>query len=119
MKRILVMNLGSTSFKLKLYEMGAQERLTATGGVENVGGAGAYSVRVGDRTESGACECKTHADAMEKCMAILGGMGVCADLRTLDAVGYKAVHGGRVSGAKESGNKISEFFLHKFSPPSS
>ena len=37
MKRILVLNLGSTSFKFKLYEMGEKENLLATGGVENIG----------------------------------------------------------------------------------
>ena len=47
MKRILVLNLGSTSFKFKLYEMGAEEVMLATGGVESIGGDGAYVVRAG------------------------------------------------------------------------
>jgi len=100
MKRILVLNLGSTSFKFKLYEMGGEETMLATGGVESVGGGGAYSVRAGGLSEKGRCDCPTHLDALEKCMEALGRLGVPVDMRSLDAVGYKAVHGGGVSGSR-------------------
>jgi acetate kinase len=100
MKRILVLNLGSTSFKFKLYEMGEAEALLATGGVESIGGEGAYIVRAGEAAEKGACGCKTHADALELTMAALGRLGVAVDMRSLDAIGYKAVHGGSISGSQ-------------------
>lgn len=100
MKRILVLNLGSTSFKFKLYEMGEAERLLAAGGVESVGAEGAYAVRAGDAAEKGPCACKTHADALALSMAALERMGVPVNMQSLDAVGYKAVHGGAISGAQ-------------------
>lgn len=100
MKRILVLNLGSTSFKFKLYEMGEAETLLATGGVESIGGEGAYIVRAGEETEKGPCGCKTHADALELSMAALARLKVEVDMGSLDAVGYKAVHGGAISGSQ-------------------
>lgn len=100
MKRILVNNLGSTSFKFKLYEMGEAETLLATGAVENIGSSGAYSVRAGEAAEKGCCACPTHADALELSMAALQRLGVPVDMETLDAVGYKAVHGGAISGSR-------------------
>jgi len=100
MPRILVLNLGSTSFKFKLYDMGAEETLLAGGGVESIGAEGAYRVRAGDRPEEGACACPTHLDALELCMAALMRLGVPVDMDSLDAVGYKAVHGGAVSGSQ-------------------
>ena len=100
MKRILVLNLGSTSFKFKLYEMGENETLLATGGVESIGGEGAYIVRAGEKTEKGPCGCKTHADALELTMAALARLDVKIDMDSLDAVGYKAVHGGAISGSQ-------------------
>ncbi len=100
MKRILVLNLGSTSFKFKLYEMGEAETLLATGGVESVGGTGTYSVRASGQVEKAACACPTHADALELCMAALTRLGLPVNMRSLDAVGYKAVHGGSISGSQ-------------------
>lgn len=100
MKRILVLNLGSTSFKFKLYEMGEAETLVATGGVESIGGEGAYAVRAGGRAEKGPCGCKTHADALDLTMAALARLDIPVNLRSLDAVGYKAVHGGSISGSR-------------------
>lgn len=100
MKRILVLNLGSTSFKFKLYEMGEAELLLAAGGVESVGAQGAYFVRTGEAAEKGPCACQTHADALALSMAALERMGVPVNMRSLDAVGYKAVHGGSISGSQ-------------------
>ena len=100
MKRILVLNLGSTSFKFKLYEMDQAETLLATGGVETIGGSGSYVVRAGEKTEKAACACGAHMDALALTMDALARLGVPVDMSTLDAVGYKAVHGGSISGAK-------------------
>jgi acetate kinase len=74
---ILVANLGSTSFKFKLLDMerGAEE--VARGGYERIGQAG------GDY--------KTHADVIDAILKTLP--------RQPDAIGFKAVHGGPISGA--------------------
>ncbi len=99
MSKIFVLNLGSTSFKFKLYDMGDKETLLATGGVENIGGVGAYKISTGDNVKKDACECKTHISALELCMDVLKSLGLDINIKELDAVGYKAVHGGRISGS--------------------
>ncbi len=100
MLQIIVLNLGSTSFKCKLYRMDAQETLLATCGVESVGGRGAYRVKANGKEETGACAAKTHLDALELCLAALARLGLPVELAAMDAVGYKAVHGGSVSGSQ-------------------
>jgi acetate kinase len=99
-KQILVLNLGSTSFKFKLYAMGEAETMLASGGAENIGAAGRYYVAASGRSQKADCACPTHADALDLCMAALARLGVAVDMAALDAVGYKAVHGGRISGSR-------------------
>ena len=102
MKRILVLNLGSTSFKFKLYEMGDQETLIATGGVERIGAEnGLYEVKsASGLKEEGSCVCPVHADGLEVCMNAMKHIGLAIDMTSLDVLGYKAVHGGRFSGSQ-------------------
>ena len=101
MKRILVLNLGSTSFKFKLMEMGDTERAAASGAVESVGGEGRYAVEVGTDRAQGECACATHLSALQLCMQAAARLGLRLDMAHVDAVGYKAVHGGRISGVAE------------------
>jgi len=98
-RRLMVLNLGSTSFKCKLYRMGATETLLASGGVESIGGEGRCRVQAGEQVADGPCACATHMDALALCLTAIDRMGVPAELDTLDAIGYKAVHGGTLSGA--------------------
>ncbi len=98
--KILVQNLGSTSFKCKLYQMDGQETLLATAGVENIGAAGSYAVCYGENKDRANCACATHADALTLCMEKLNALGLDIDLKTLDCIGYKAVHGGSISGSQ-------------------
>ena len=88
MKKIIVLNLGSTSFKFKLYEMGTEEILLASGGVESIGTAGKYEISANGLEEKAACACKTHMDAMSLCLERLSALGLSVDLKSLDAVGY-------------------------------
>ncbi len=99
MSKIFVLNLGSTSFKFKLYDMTAGEHMLATGGIENIGGVGAYKLSADGNKISGECECIDHISALEFCMEKLKGIGVDIKIDELDAVGYKAVHGGKISGS--------------------
>ncbi len=109
MSKIFVLNLGSTSFKFKLYNMGCEETLLATGGIENIGGVGAFKISADGNKISGECECVDHITALEFCMEKLKGIGVDVKIDELDAVGYKAVHGGRISGSHYvDGELISE-----------
>ncbi|RKX34167.1 MAG: acetate kinase [Verrucomicrobia bacterium] len=86
--KVLVANLGSTSFKFRLISIdGAEERLLAQGGFE----------RVAD-----------HGDAIDQCLAVLREGGLIGSLDDLDAVGFKAVHGGDVSGCLLADDRVLE-----------
>ena len=101
MLRFLILNLGSTSFKYKLFGVDAQERLLSAGSVESIGARGHYCVKTpeGEQAE-GICACATHADALALCMESMRQIRIPIDMDGLDAVGYKAVHGGTISGAQ-------------------
>lgn len=88
--RIIVLNLGSTSFKYKLFEVGTEEKEVAEGGFENVGSAGTMS----------------HMDAFSETERELKEKGVLESFENLDAVGYKAVHAGDVTGARVIDDEI-------------
>ena len=100
MCRIMVMNLGSTSFKFKIYEMGETEACIASGSVESIGSRGRCTVETGEKKKQRECACATHLEAAEVCFASLKELGLELDFAGLDAVGYKAVHGGSISGAR-------------------
>jgi len=99
MRRILVLNLGSTSFKLKLFEIDKDEKLLASGSVE-IGENGKSKISANSIVLEANCSCLCHADAMEHCIQMIKKAGVDVDLEKVDAVGYKAVHGGAISGAR-------------------
>lgn len=74
---VLVANLGSTSFKFKLLDMDQDGEEIARGGYERIGQSGsAY---------------KNHGDMIDIILKSLD--------RKPDAIGFKAVHGGPISGA--------------------
>ncbi len=100
MKQILVLNLGSTSFKFKLYDMDGGENLLATGSVQSIGTEGTLEVRTGLQSRRMPCACQTHADALIDCLDALGEIGFEVSMDALTAIGYKAVHGGSVSGTQ-------------------
>src|SRR6266545_4094003 len=74
---ILVANLGSTSFKYKLLDMGRGGDVVARGGYE----------RIGQKDSP----YKSHRDVIDVILKEVG--------REPDAIGFKAVHGGPISGA--------------------
>ena len=101
MDKIFVMNLGTTSFKFKLYKWeGEDPRVLAAGELESVGSDESYyEISYPDRDgHSGKTPVCDHGAAFEHCFAILQQDGVLRDLDDLSAVGYKAVHGGNLSG---------------------
>ena len=74
---VLVANLGSTSFKFKLLDMERHGEVVARGEYERIG-----------QTDS---PYRTHADVIDVILKECG--------RRPDAIGFKAVHGGPISGA--------------------
>ena len=103
MKKIFIMNLGTTSFKFKLYHFSPErQQILASGEIESVGAAeSAYELKLGgDGTEKGVTPIPNHGAGFAFCMDKLQQSGILADLDDLDAVGYKAVHGGNLSGTQ-------------------
>ncbi|MBN1513673.1 MAG: acetate/propionate family kinase [Phycisphaerae bacterium] len=87
---VLVVNIGSTSFKFRLFDM-AEERVLAQGGVEGVGRPeSAVTLRIGDKPPA-----VTHQPVPDQAAAVAictGGLPC-----RVDAVGFKAVHGGSIA----------------------
>jgi acetate kinase len=101
LKRIIVLNLGSTSFKFKYFLFGKKKELLASGSFENIGDiTSAYSVQLKETDVKGSFRCESHIDAFGKAMDILVDKNVLQSIDNLDAVAYKAVHAGMIYGAR-------------------
>ena len=101
MEKIFVMNLGTTSFKFKFYAFeGDKTNVLALGELESIGAPESYyemSYENGTKF-SGKAPIPDHGAAFAHCFAILQQDGIIRDLDDVTAVGYKAVHGGNLSG---------------------
>ena len=100
--KILVANLGSTSFKYRLYDMDSETQL-ARGGIDRIGSPeSSCSVQIGDWKEEVTEPMPDHAVAVRKCLSQLTDPehGCLKDASEVSAIGFKAVHGGRVSGVQ-------------------
>jgi acetate kinase len=98
--KILVANLGSTSFKYRLLDM-ADERSLARGGVERIGSRESPCfVEIAGRRNELKVPVPDHAAAVRQCLAQLTDpvTGCLKDATEVAAIGFKAVHGGRISG---------------------
>jgi acetate kinase len=84
--KILVVNIGSTSFKYRLYDM-AGGAVMARGQIERIGQPGGV--------------CADYESAIGRCLGEIIGPGKPLDrLEALAGVGFKAVHAGPVTGAQ-------------------
>ena len=95
--KILVANIGSTSFKFRLFEMaGASERELAAGGADRIGqDAGTLSWQVaGGKPQSRPSDFADHGEAVTQVLEQLVADGALAAPGDLDAVAFKAVMGG-------------------------
>jgi acetate kinase len=100
--KILVANLGSTSFKYRLFDM-QQERQLARGSVERIGAPESRSqVQIDGTTRESVVTVPDHAVAVCRCLEQLTDpqVGCLRDATEVAAIGLKAVHGGRLSGAQ-------------------
>jgi acetate kinase len=96
--KILVANLGSTSFKYRLFDMNG-EKVLARGGVERIGAAaGKCFVEVGGRREEQTLAARDHAVAVRLCLDQLTTRNCLASPRELAAIGFKAVHAQGLTG---------------------
>ncbi len=100
--KILVANLGSTSFKYRVFDM-SDERQLARGGIERIGAESSRCfVEIGAYRDDVTDVVPDHAVAVRKCLEQLtaADTGCLRDASEVAAIGFKAVHGGRVSGVQ-------------------
>lgn len=100
--KVLVANLGSTSFKYRLFDMD-DERQLARGGIERIGSSQSRCVvDIGGAKQEKILAVPDHAEAVRQCLAQLTNPegGCLADAAEVSAIGFKAVHGGRYSGVQ-------------------
>ncbi len=101
---VLVSNLGSTSYKYKLYDM-PSERVLGEGAADRIGlGKSAWSLQVtvdagSPKKAEGVTDLADHGAAIDLHLAELTRLGAIPGVKAIEAVGYKAVHGGPISGA--------------------
>jgi acetate kinase len=104
--KILVANLGSTSFKYRLFDM-TGERVLARGGVERIGAAQSRCfVEVAGRRAEKQLAAKDHAVAVRLCLDQLAGNKCLTNARELAAIGFKAVHVMGLSGVHRVDDKV-------------
>jgi acetate kinase len=100
MGKILVANIGSTSFKFRLIEM-PSERVLAKGGVERIGAAESpWKIEIcGKAATSGATKFADYGAAIAHVEAALHE-GALASFHELAAVGFKPVMAKNISGTQ-------------------
>jgi acetate kinase len=103
--KILVANLGSTSFKYRLFDLpgSGEENQLARGGIDRIGqGAGTCFVQIGEKREETTQHCADHAEAVRFCLDQLTNpeWGCLASVSEVAAIGFKAVFAGRLSGVR-------------------
>ena len=100
--KVLVANLGSTSFKYRLFDMDNEEQL-ARGGIDRIGSAESYCfVEIGSEQVELSVHVPDHAEAVRRCLEQLTNpdTGCLNDASEVSAIGFKAVHGGKISGVQ-------------------
>jgi acetate kinase len=100
--KILVANLGSTSFKYRLFSMDNQRQL-ARGGIERIGSPESRcSIQIGDYQQDLMVKAADHVQAVHQCLAQLtdAAHGCLRDASEVSAIAFKTVHGGRYSGVQ-------------------
>jgi acetate kinase len=100
--KILVANLGSTSFKYRLFDMAGNCQL-ARGGIERIGSPESRcTVEIGRHRQEKMLCVPDHAEAVRQCLTQLTDRdgGCLKDAAEVSAIAFKAVHGGRVSGVQ-------------------
>jgi acetate kinase len=100
--KVLVANLGSTSFKYRLFDMDGNQQL-ARGGIERIGSPQSKCVvEIGDKREEKTLCVPDYAEAVRQCLIQLTDpeSGCLGEASEVSAIVFKAVHGGRLSGVK-------------------
>ena len=101
--KVLVANLGSTSFKYRLFDMSNESQL-ARGGIERIGqdAEGSCFVEIGGKRQEMSRRIKDHAEAVAICLEQLTdpASGCLKSVEEVAAIGFKAVFAGKLSGVR-------------------
>jgi acetate kinase len=104
--KILVANLGSTSFKYRLFDM-TDEKVLARGGVERIGSIQARCfVEVAGIKEETTLAVNDHAVAVRLCLQQLADKQCLESPRELAAIGFKAVHAQGLTGVHRVDDRV-------------
>lgn len=99
---VLVANLGSTSFKYRVFDLPAETQL-ARGGIDRIGQDESHCfVEIGDFHEELTRNIPDHAAAVRICLEQLTHpeSGCLKDVSEVSAIGFKAVFAGNMSGVR-------------------
>ncbi len=108
--KVLVANLGSTSFKYRLFDMSTEQQL-ARGGVERIGSPESRCfVEIGEYRGELTQSVPNHGTAVDACISQLTHPthGCLQSASEISAIGFKAVHGGRLSGVQRIDERVLE-----------
>jgi acetate kinase len=108
--KVLVANLGSTSFKYRLFDMDG-EQVLARGGVERIGSPESRAfVEAAGAREDLTVVAKDHAAAVRLCLGQLSDpkRACLRDPGELSAIGFKAVHARGISGVQRVDERVLE-----------
>ena len=114
--KVLVANLGSTSFKYKLFDLPVGLVL-AQGGMDRIGTSGSVHTYTlsGQEEIAHPCSLPDHASAIDESLErLIGAAGVLASLDELEAVGFKAVHARNISGVVELDEDVVERMVNYY-----
>lgn len=107
--KVLVANLGSTSFKYRLFDMSNETQL-ARGGIERIGQdtEGPCFVEIGGHRQDMTRRIKDHAEAVAICLEQLTdpATGCLKSVEEVAAIGFKAVFAGKLSGVRIVNDKL-------------
>jgi len=100
--KILVANLGSTSFKFRLYDLDGEHQL-ARGAIDRIGGEDSVvSIQIGASEVETTVRVSDHAIAVGLCLDALidPDTGCLSSIEDISAIGFKAVFAAELSGVR-------------------
>ena len=106
--KILVANLGSTSFKFRLFDMTTEAQI-ARGGIDRIGGEQSHCViTIGEFEVRAQDHIADHAAAVERCFTALTNeqTGCLTTVDEVAAVGFKAVFAGSMGGVRRVDDEL-------------
>lgn len=94
MTKILAINSGSSSLKFQLFEM-PEETVIAKGLVERIGlENGIFTIEFNGEKDSEILDIPNHNFAIERLLSKLISMKIVSDVKEIEGVGHRVVHGG-------------------------